>query len=73
MIIGSRTPAVLLRMTDMDTSDFRCYASLLDHSIGADHRSRAFQFTPTLALSFIHSLHHSCADISPCLRPAGRR
>ena len=57
MIIGSRTPAVLLRMTDMDTSDFRCYASLLDHSIGADHRSRAFQFTPTLALSFIHSFN----------------
>ena len=52
IVIASRTPAVLLRMTDMDTSDFRCYASLLDHSIGADHGSRAFQFTPTLALSF---------------------
>jgi hypothetical protein len=39
----------------MDSSDFHCCVSWLDHSIGTGHRSRASQITPTLALSFILS------------------
>ena len=34
-----------------DCMDFRSCTSWLDHSTGADHRSRAFQLTPLVALS----------------------
>ncbi len=35
----------------IDSLDFRPCISWLDHSTGADHRSRAFQLTPSVALS----------------------
>ena len=35
------------------------YVSWLDHSTGAGHWSRAFQMTPALASSFIHSVIHA--------------
>ena len=46
-------------------SDERWHGS---HSTGAGHRSRAFQFTPTLALSFIHSKLVLVPGSAPTLR-----
>ena len=40
----------------MDSLDFCACISWLDHSTGADHRSRAFQLTPSVALSLSLSL-----------------
>ncbi len=38
------------------STDFCACNLLLDHSTGADHRSRAFQITPSVALSLSLSL-----------------
>ena len=43
----------------IDSLGFRSCIPWLDRSTGADHRSRAFQLTPSVALSFIHSFIHS--------------
>ena len=40
----------------IELPDFRCCILCLDHSTGADHRSRAFQLAPSVALSLSLSL-----------------
>ncbi len=48
----------------VDTLDFCACTSWLDHSTGADHRSRAFQITPSVALSLSLSLESNEVAIS---------
>jgi len=55
----------------IDSLDFGSCILWLDHSTGADHRSRAFQITPSVALSLslgcrslnIHSIAASHRDL----------
>ncbi len=51
----------------VDTLDFCAYIPWLDHSTGADHRSRAFQITPSVALSLSLSL---CTLYTTCTADA---
>ena len=49
-------PPIVAADDCIDSSDFCACISWLDHSTGADHRSRAFQITPLVALSLSLSL-----------------
>ena len=51
----------------IDSLDFCACIPWLNHSTGADHRSRAFQITPLVALSLSVSLsHNNRSKIHPC-------
>ena len=49
-------PPIVAADDCVDSLDFCACISWLDHSTGADHRSRAFQLTPSVALSLSLSL-----------------
>ena len=55
----------------IDSLDFCACISWLDHSTGADHRSRAFQLTPSVALSLSLSALQSRPCLSMSAIPAG--
>ena len=55
----------------VDTLDFCACTPWLDHSTGADHRSRAFQITPSVALSL--SLQLGTSALGAAMEPGDPR
>ena len=58
-------PTIVAADDCTDSLDFRSCFSWLDHSTGADHRSRSFQLTPSVALSL--SLSNFCYVLASSL------
>ena len=72
-------PPVVAADDCIDLLDFRSCISWLDHSSGADHRSRAFQLTPSVALSlslslgYTWALHGELYQAQHCIALLGRQ